>query len=888
MLANPPRHLLPTLLLLAVIGIVPALVWAQSNGPVIVTGLSPDAVGNFDADQCRGCDVRNDINDLCDNTCVSCQDAGRTDAAGGCSGVDNQGACEAAFQFVNGVPISCFWHQQSAVCIGCDSSSQEFGQCTNTCFPCADASRTNFAGGSFFPDDCAQFNTQQTCESAWVLNGFSNVPLSCFFANGQCKACEVGERLNNECMNTCAVCEDPAFTEFFNAPGESACTKFAGNEAMCSVTWHYTGGHVPAPCFFTAGTEVNQGGFLFIQDAFDRLGPLVTNGKKLAVCLGCNGTTATEGFEAGFDESTLPGLGWTRLIITDLAAIADFLLDQSGTSLKDAGIVYLPSQEADTPHQGISPEQVAVINLQKATLGPYLANGGGFFAQNQARLAGGFEWLDAVVPGAQARSGDTCLEELELTPPGMTTFPHVDDTLLETFDDHTKGYFIGTFDPLAVLGTSPCRDVTCKEPTNTNLIGMSTGFFDDLCQEVPDEATCNVSWQLTHSAIACAFDGSQNQCRPCGQLFKGGSFCDNECQACDDPTRSVFAGDLNEPNCEGLSGPEACESAWAGGREGLNVSCFLEDDRCFACETEDEITGRCTNSCEPPPGARAVILGPDFSTATPTPTASPVLTSTPVPTTTSSPVLTATATATATPSATLTATPTPSATATAGPPGSLRRFQCYAVDRELTPAIPNVQTADVLSTGTGELRRPTRLCAPADVEGADPTAPADPRHLLGYELRDRAPRFLKVKHVGVTDQFGTIDVNVIRPVLVMTPTRKSLETDPGAPGAIGLDHFQCYHVVGGKTRVDDLDVTDQFGALVLDVKRPFRLCIATSKNDEPIADASAALSCYRIRQEKPRFPGRDPVFVHDQFGAREIAVKRPTELCVPATVVLED
>jgi hypothetical protein len=876
-----PRLPLPVLIVALAVAGAPALAQLPQTDAVIISTLSPDAVGNFDADQCRGCDIEHDAAGLCDNTCVSCADQALT-MTDDCSQLADQASCEDAWQ-LNGVglPVSCFFHPQG-VCTVCDGSSL----CTNTCFPCRDVTRTTFAGGSFLPDGCKLFTEEAPCEAAWVLNGFTGAPVSCFFKNGQCNACEIGERLAGDCLNECSACEDPAFTQLADGPGGSQvnCGALAGDEAACTSTWHYASGHIPAPCFFTPGTGLNQGGFLFIQDGFDRLGPLVANGQTLAVCLGCNGTTASEGFEASFDESMLPALGWTRTTITDLAAIADFLLGQSAPSIEDTGIIYLPSQEADMPHQGIYPEQVAVLNLHKSVLGPFVANGGGIFALNQAEVDGGFAWLDEVVPGASARTADTCLEELELTPPGMQTFPSVDDATLETFDHHTSGYLLGTFGSLVVLANGQCRDVTCKDPSKTSFLGITLSFFGDLCQEETDEATCNVSWQQSRTAVSCEFQG--DACVRCGQGFDGATLCTNECQACDDPARTSFAGDFHEPGCEGLSDPAACATSWAIAFDGLNVSCYLDAfGFCRGCRTEDEIAGMCDNTCEPPPGARAVVIGPPFSLDAPTPTLTPTATPTP------------TATATATPTRTPTATPTPTVTATPSPmfttaPAALRRFQCYAIARERFEVIPGMDLADALGTGTVDLRRLTRLCAPASVGGRDTEAPLDPRHLLGYELRDRVPRFQRVKHIQVTNELAVlepIDINLIRPKLLLTPALKSTSGDPGAPSGIGLDHFQCYHATGARTRVEDVSVVDQFGPLQVDVKRPSFVCLAADKNGEGIVSPGTALACYRIRPERrPRFTGRDPLFVHDQLGLFEIAIKRPTELCVPSMVTVVD
>jgi hypothetical protein len=216
--------------------------------------------------------------------------------------------------------------------------------------------------------------------------------------------------------------------------------------------------------------------------------------------------------------------------------------------------------------------------------------------------------------------------------------------------------------------------------------------------------------------------------------------------------------------------------------------------------------------------------------------------------------------------------------------GPLRSFQCYAVHQGPFTEIPGVAVSDQLGVGTTDLERTKRLCAPADVGGTDPSAPADVRHLLGYDLGGRVPRFAARKHVLVINDFGTIDADVLRPVLLLTPTRKSLTADPGPPGA-DLDHFQCYHVEGARQRANDLSVVDQFGSLTVDVKRPLRLCLPASKNEEGIVEGSRALMCYRIRNQRPpQFPGRNPLFVHDQFGPRAIRMKRPTELCVPSTI----
>ncbi len=890
-------------------------------GPVIISGLAPDAAGNFDGDQCRICDADRAVQGLCENQCAVCHDTTRTLFAGdsstiGCALYEkNQDSCETAWQRNQvGLPLSCYFDVPTSQCLPCTATGEINDFCEETCSPCADADRNVFAGGSF-PDSCRNFDgEQEACERARQLDEFTSAEVSCFYnaTTDECHVCGVSEQLAGDCLNDCGACDDPSRTVLAHAPIDP-CAELADDQQFCEFTWGFAAGFVPAQCIFTDGSDVNQGGFLFIQDGFDQLGPLVANGKKLAVCLGCNGTTAVEGFEAGFDQSALPGLGWTRLTLSDPFAIADFLGSVGTPSIADAGIVYLPSQRTDGSHDGISAEQVDFLNGSTAALASFVDAGGGLFALNQAQLPNGFGWLTALLPDAGSRLGQTCIGEPELTPAGEPVFPNVSPEVLESSDDPGFGYFVGDFGTLAVLATDPCHDVGCKDPAHTDFAGRG----DNVCVPIEDPATCNQSWYINHQgkAFSCQFIGGgtveargiANFCLPCADP----SFdtCLSTCSGCDDAARTDKVA-----NCEALQADaEACATAWQLGSDGLNSSCFFDDEAgfCRLCSAENEKLGLCTNSCEPPAAARAVVIGlGGIVPATATPTATPTATATPsatevptdtatptasatpeptrsaeptvLPTTTATVTATVTATATATPTATTTSTPVPSATTTPIA-GGFHSFQCYAVEQGPFTTIPGVTLGDRFGSGTANLQRTQRLCAPADVNHTDASAPTDPRHLLGYHVDRRTPRFHPAPHVVVSNDFGTIDVDVKRPVLLLNPTLTSESGDPGAPGA-DLDHFQCYHVEGAKQRLSGVLVHDQFGELTVDVKRPLRLCAPVDLG-QGVIDGSRALMCYRVRAKRPpQFPGRDPLFVHDRFGPRQITMKRPTELCVPSTV----
>ena len=135
----------------------------------------------------------------------------------------------------------------------------------------------------------------------------------------------------------------------------------------------------------------------------------------------------------------------------------------------------------------------------------------------------------------------------------------------------------------------------------------------------------------------------------------------------------------------------------------------------------------------------------------------------------------------------------------------------------------------------------------------------------------------------MVNEFGTMLVDVLRPDLLLVPSAKSLTAPPPALARPAVDHFKCYKVRGGRIRLPGVEVTDKFGTLTVNVKKPIRLCVAADSGNG-ILDPSAHLLCYQVRtaSQSPRFEGPGPIFVDNQFGPDTFAVTRPTELCVPS------
>jgi hypothetical protein len=333
----------------------------------------------------------------------------------------------------------------------------------------------------------------------------------------------------------------------------------------------------------------------------------------------------------------------------------------------------------------------------------------------------------------------------------------------------------------------------------------------------------------------------------------------------------------------------ACDATATGGAQG-STNLFLPQPTATPTPTP---TPTVTPTVTPTPTETPTPTPTPTLTATPTPTPTPTETPTPTATPTETPTPTVTPTVTETP--TVTATPTPTETpgtatptATATPTGVERHYQCYEVHQG--PGNPiQVTLDDRFGTGDVTVRRAKRICAPASKNGEDPTASDELAHLKGYEI-SQSNRFTPQRDISVTNQFGTFLVNLARPDFALIPANKSLITTPPPPGSPApINHFKCYVIARAKFRADGIAIQDQFGSLNVDIKRPVRLCTAADKNDEGVVDPASNLLCYQVRRGtgSPQFKG-PTIFTADQFGDAKYKVFGPRELCVPTTINTPD
>ncbi len=224
-------------------------------------------------------------------------------------------------------------------------------------------------------------------------------------------------------------------------------------------------------------------------------------------------------------------------------------------------------------------------------------------------------------------------------------------------------------------------------------------------------------------------------------------------------------------------------------------------------------------------------------------------------------------------------------------------FNCYkAKTAKATPKfvpIQGVSLDDQFGARTMNVQRPVALCNPVNKNGEDPSAPGHPEHEQAYLLKSPtgAPKFNPVTNLEVVNQFGTIRVDAMRPDRLLLPTAKSL-IGPTPPFATwSTDHFQCYKakITKGTPKfvaISNVSLVDQLGSMMVDVKKPSRLCNPVNKNGEdPTAPTHVGhLMCYQAKPVKgaPKFTKVTPIYVSNQFTSETLEAIKPEELCVPS------
>jgi hypothetical protein len=229
-------------------------------------------------------------------------------------------------------------------------------------------------------------------------------------------------------------------------------------------------------------------------------------------------------------------------------------------------------------------------------------------------------------------------------------------------------------------------------------------------------------------------------------------------------------------------------------------------------------------------------------------------------------------------------------TGTLEPDACLDDFNCYK-EKKLgsTPVFGHVRLADRFEDRFFDIEVRKGLCTPAN-KNNEGLLDGD-THMRRYLIRPSAgqPAFVKQLGLNITNQLGTLKIDVVRRFNLYVPTTKGLLATPPLPdpSAANYEHFKCYKMrITRGTPVfvpTTVTVSDQFisPAMSYTVLKPKQLCVPVDKNGEGIVNADRQLLCYKIRTAAPvTVPAT--VFTNNQFGPENVAIAKPELLCIPS------
>jgi len=221
------------------------------------------------------------------------------------------------------------------------------------------------------------------------------------------------------------------------------------------------------------------------------------------------------------------------------------------------------------------------------------------------------------------------------------------------------------------------------------------------------------------------------------------------------------------------------------------------------------------------------------------------------------------------------------------PIAGIDHFQCYGVKPGKTTK-QTLQLCDVYGSRSVQVQDLDQLCAPANKNGEDPTAPQHPTHLAEYDIKPQnIPRQDRILNQVLVNQFGTANVDLVSRRAILVPTAKSLTGPPSSPVGSFLD-LLCYDVKQSDGMKQEnpgtVSVVTQFGTAAVTVKKPHRLCVpATECVQGSFAATTSGLLCYQTKSKGNI--GKPNAFIENGIsGSTVVTVGQRHELCVPTEV----
>ncbi len=157
-----------------------------------------------------------------------------------------------------------------------------------------------------------------------------------------------------------------------------------------------------------------------------------------------------------------------------------------------------------------------------------------------------------------------------------------------------------------------------------------------------------------------------------------------------------------------------------------------------------------------------------------------------------------------------------------------------------------VELSDTFETDptTYTVEKPDRLYNPVQKthDGVTTDITDEISHYVGYKIKEPkgTEKFEQIKGVSVTDQFGELTIDIKKPKLLLVPSLKDHDVTPVPLISFTVNHFKCYDVKETEHSLKfekiTVDLLDQFAVepFTMEVKKLKMLCIPVYKTHDGI------------------------------------------------------
>jgi hypothetical protein len=199
-------------------------------------------------------------------------------------------------------------------------------------------------------------------------------------------------------------------------------------------------------------------------------------------------------------------------------------------------------------------------------------------------------------------------------------------------------------------------------------------------------------------------------------------------------------------------------------------------------------------------------------------------------------------------------------------------------------AVLGVAVTDAFGSGTIDAKVLGHLCAPATIGGGS-LLDAD-THLTAFKLKGTAGAPQTGLHL--TDRFGTLTVDTKKPALLLSPT--ALGAVPPVRSAHSVDDFTCYKAAITKKTPKlakglQAEIASAFGPTrTVDLKSLAFVCAATDRGDGR-KNPDARLACYKAKpaKDEPKMTASSSQAIASDLAAATVDALSDALVCVPAT-----